>query len=171
MEVQNIIATTDLGCQLNLNDIALKVPKAKYNPLKFAGLTLRIREPKATAQLFQNGKMVCLGTKTLADLDQAGREFVRFLTLLGYPAKFTSFTVCNMVGSADAKFRIDVENLSDENGGFFAPELFPALNYRLNNITFLIFHSGKVVATGAKKQEEIDDTYVNIYAMLEKYKK
>jgi hypothetical protein len=61
-EINNIVSTVELDCKLNLKEIALQVDNVKYNPKKFTGLIMKIREPKATALIFPNGKMVCLGT-------------------------------------------------------------------------------------------------------------
>ena len=171
MEIRNIVATADLGCSLNLKDINLKVPSTKYNPTKFPGLVLRIKNPKATAQLFTTGKIVCLGTKSIADLQKAGREFTRLLTYLGYEASFNGFTVKNMVGSCDVGFKINIEQMADTYGGIYAPEMFPALDYRIERATLLIFHSGKLIITGTKTQEEIAEAFAKIYPIMQKCQK
>ena len=131
MEVHNIASLTDLGCQLNLKDIKLKVPKAKYNPHRFSGLSLKIDYPKATAQLFGTGKMVCVGTKSVADLDLAGKEFCRLLTYLGYPTIFNGFTITNMVASCDVGFKICLEPLNIFCKGVYEPELFPGMKLKI----------------------------------------
>ena len=161
MEIQNIVATTDFGCRLDLHHIKQNIPETKYNPNKFNGLTLRIKG--ATAQLFGTGKCVCLGTKTKFDLDLAGHEFARILNCLGYNASFNKFAIKNLVASVDVGFKIRVEILTV---GIYNPELFPALQYKLENVTFLVFHSGKVIATGAKQEEEIKNAYNKLYPAL-----
>ncbi len=171
MELRNIIGTTDMGCKLNLKSLSLQIPAAKYNPDRFSGLTLRITSPKATAHFFSTGKLVCLGTASLEQLQEAGKSFSRILILLGYNAKFTEFAVKNMVGSCDAGFRINLEELVDNYGGIFEPEMFPALQYSMDNITLLIFHSGKIIATGAKSKEAIDKVYDKILPVLMNYQK
>ncbi|KAL6956322.1 hypothetical protein U1Q18_050216 [Sarracenia purpurea var. burkii] len=45
-----------------LNTITFGV-NVEYNPLKFEALTMRIRNPKSSANIFTSGKMICLGTK------------------------------------------------------------------------------------------------------------
>ena len=163
MEVRNIIATTDFGCRLKLMDINLSIPETKYNRSKFSGLTLWIENPKATAQIFSTGKIVCLGTKSETELHLAGHEIANILIKLGYDAVFTGFTIHNMVGSCDVGFKIELETIV---GGIYTPELFPALNYKLDNVTLLVFHSGKIIATVAKTKEEIEKTYDKIFPIL-----
>jgi transcription initiation factor TFIID TATA-box-binding protein len=50
----------------------------------------------------------------------------------------------------------------------YEPELFPGLIYRMKNpkITFLIFASGKLVITGAQKEEDIYTAFNNIKCFL-----
>ena len=65
--LQNIVATVNLGCKLELKKIAMGARNAEYNPKRFAAVIMRIREPKTTALIFASGKMVrlqCLSNLT-----------------------------------------------------------------------------------------------------------
>ena len=62
--IQNIVVTANLSCPLNLRQIALQVMNTYYEPKKFTGLVMRIKEPKTTALIFNTGKIVVLGAKT-----------------------------------------------------------------------------------------------------------
>lgn len=55
---QNVVATVNLECKLDLKAIALHARNAEYNPKRFAAVIMRIREPKSTALIFASGKMV-----------------------------------------------------------------------------------------------------------------
>ena len=55
--LQNIVATVNLGCKLDLKKIALTAKNAEYNPKRFAALIMRIREPRTTALIFSSGKI------------------------------------------------------------------------------------------------------------------
>ena len=70
IKVQNIVATSDLKNDINLNSIAitLGLENVEYEPEQFPGLVYRIREPKAVALLFTPGKVVCTGTKNVEDI-------------------------------------------------------------------------------------------------------
>jgi transcription initiation factor TFIID TATA-box-binding protein len=52
--LQNIVATVNLGCTLNLKQITLHARNAEYNPKRFAAVIMRIREPKTTALIFRH---------------------------------------------------------------------------------------------------------------------
>ena len=64
--VQNIVASGDIGFDLNLNKQAIKLRNTEYEPEQFPGLVYKLNEPEisATFLLFSNGKIVCTGTKS-----------------------------------------------------------------------------------------------------------
>ena len=62
--LQNVVATVDLGCPLDLKTIAMHARNAEYNPKRFAAAIVRIKDPKTTALIFASGKMVCTGAKS-----------------------------------------------------------------------------------------------------------
>ena len=72
--LQNVVATVDLGCKLDLVAIAQKARNAEYNPKRFAACIIRIREPKTTALLFNSGKMVIAGAKSEEQARLAARK-------------------------------------------------------------------------------------------------
>ncbi|XP_065883449.1 uncharacterized protein [Dysidea avara] len=174
-QLQNIVSTVNLNCQLDLKKIALHARNAEYNPKRFAAVIMRIRDPRTTALIFSSGKMVCTGAKSEDFSRLAARKYARVIQKLGFPAKFTEFKIQNMVGSCDVKFPIRLEGLVVQHQQFcsYEPELFPGLIYRMvkPRIVLLIFVSGKVVLTGAKERGEIYEAFENIYPILKNFKK
>jgi len=173
--LQNIVATVNLDCRLDLKTIALHARNAEYNPKRFAAVIMRIREPKTTALIFASGKMVVTGAKSEDDSKLASRKYARIIQRLGFNAKFTDFKIQNIVGSCDVKFPIRLEGLAFSHGTFssYEPELFPGLIYRMvkPKIVLLIFVSGKIVLTGAKVREEIYSAFEAIYPVLSEFRK
>ncbi|KAF2972847.1 hypothetical protein GQX73_g752 [Xylaria multiplex] len=173
--LQNIVATVNLDCRLDLKTIALHARNAEYNPKRFAAVIMRIREPKTTALIFASGKMVVTGAKSEDDSKLASRKYARIIQKLGFNAKFTDFKIQNIVGSCDIKFPIRLEGLASRHHNFssYEPELFPGLIYRMikPKIVLLIFVSGKIVLTGAKVREEIYQAFEMIYPVLQDFRK
>jgi transcription initiation factor TFIID TATA-box-binding protein len=191
--LQNIVATVNLDCRLDLKTIALHARNAEYNPKRFAAVIMRIREPKTTALIFASGKMVVTGAKSEDDSKLASRKYARIIQKLGFNAKFTDFKIQNIVGSCDIKFPIRLEGLASRHHMFSSyevrlsldiviveactdnhqPELFPGLIYRMMKpkIVLLIFVSGKIVLTGAKVREEIYQAFELIYPVLSDFRK
>ncbi|KAI0263722.1 hypothetical protein BC834DRAFT_290018 [Gloeopeniophorella convolvens] len=176
--LQNIVATVNLDCRLDLKTIALHARNAEYNPKRFAAVIMRIRDPKTTALIFASGKMVVTGAKSEDDSRLASRKYARIVQKLGFDAKFSEFKIQNIVGSCDVKFPIRLEGLAYSHGQFssYEPELFPGLIYRMikPKVVLLIFVSGKIVLTGAKRvkvREEIYTAFNTIYTVLCEFRK
>jgi hypothetical protein len=91
--LQNIVATVNLDCRLDLKTIALHARNAEYNPKRFAAVIMRIREPKTTALIFASGKMVVTGAKSEDDSKLASRKYARIIQKLGFNAKFVGLLV------------------------------------------------------------------------------
>ena len=89
--LQNIVATVNLDCKLDLKTIALHARNAEYNPKRFAAVIMRIRDPKTTALIFSSGKMVVTGAKSEEQSRLAARKYARIIQKLGFPARFTEF--------------------------------------------------------------------------------
>jgi len=85
---QNVVATVNLECKLDLKNIALHARNAEYNPKRFAAVIMRIREPKSTALIFHSGKMVCTGTKSEQEARIASRKYAKILQKLSYAVSF-----------------------------------------------------------------------------------
>ncbi len=85
VQIQNIVATTDLKTELNLNSIAitLGLERVEYEPEQFPGLVYRVMEPKVVALLFGSGKIVCTGAREIPDIDRALSQITKELSEAG----------------------------------------------------------------------------------------
>jgi transcription initiation factor TFIID TATA-box-binding protein len=72
-EVQNIVASADLGQPLNLNAIAVTfgLERVEYEPEQFPGLVYRMAEPRVVILLFGSGKLVCTGARSVQQAEAA----------------------------------------------------------------------------------------------------
>lgn len=61
--IQNIVASGDLKCAIDLNMAAVVMEYSMYEPEVFPGLIYRMQEPYAVFLIFSTGKIVCTGTK------------------------------------------------------------------------------------------------------------
>lgn len=71
IKVQNIVASGQIGMDLNLNILGVKLPHTEYEPEQFPGLVHKLKGTNATFLLFSNGKIVCTGTKTEGEVNEA----------------------------------------------------------------------------------------------------
>ena len=69
--VQNMVGSGDIHIDLNLNELALNLENAEYEPEQFPGLVYKLPGTRANLLLFSNGKIVCTGTKSETRLKEA----------------------------------------------------------------------------------------------------
>ena len=62
--IQNIVASGDLKCSIDLNMAAVVMENSMYEPEVFPGLIYRMADPKTVFLIFSTGKIVCTGGKT-----------------------------------------------------------------------------------------------------------
>jgi transcription initiation factor TFIID TATA-box-binding protein len=81
IEVQNIVASSDLESEINLNAIAvtLGLDRVEYEPEQFPGLVCRIDEPRVVVLLFGSGKLVCTGARKPSDVEVAVKKITQEL--------------------------------------------------------------------------------------------
>ncbi len=165
-KIQNIVATTDLGKPVPLTKLARTQPNTEYNPETFPGLVLRIKEPKSAVLVFSSGNLVCTGTKSTAQVKSVVQEVIKQLKKIN--VKITTkpkITVQNIVasGSIDLKLNLNFLALEMDNTEY-EPEQFPGLVYKLEepNATFLLFTNGKLVCTGTKNRQQLEDSMTQL---------
>jgi transcription initiation factor TFIID TATA-box-binding protein len=179
LSVQNIVATASLGKPVSLTKLARTQTNTEYNPEQFPGLVLRIKKPKSAVLVFSSGNLVCTGTKSIAQVKEVINQVIKQLRRIN--VKITDkpkITVQNIVasGSIDLKLNLNFLALALQNTEY-EPEQFPGLVYKLiePNATFLLFSNGKLVCTGTKNKQQLDESMVilnkNIKEVLEQHKK
>ena len=174
VKIENIVATVILENTLDLNLIEARIPDVDYNPDQFPGLVYRLQSPKITALVFKSGKMVVTGAKSVKQLVWAVKTILKkFITkgiaIQGRP----QIQIQNIVASANLNVLVDLEKAAFVlPHSMYEPEQFPGLIYRMEKprVVLLIFSSGKMVITGAKREEEVHEAVKNIFEILQKNK-
>jgi len=168
--IENIVATVILQHPLDLNLIEARIPEVEYNPDQFPGLVYRMQNPKVTALIFKSGKMVVTGTKSVNQLVYAVKRILKSLIDKGIEIRGRpQIQLQNIVASANLHVIIDLEKAAQElERSMYEPEQFPGLIYRMNRprVVLLIFSSGKMVITGAKREHEVEEAVQTIYRIL-----
>ena len=70
-KIENIVASANLGMELDLYSLGRKVPNIEYEPEQFPGAILKLKEPKSSLLLFKNGKIICTGCNTEKEVKYA----------------------------------------------------------------------------------------------------
>lgn len=79
--IQNIVATSDVGSILDLNNVAmtLRLDRVEYEPEQFPGLVYRMDDPHVVMLLFGTGKIVCTGANNPKDAERAVDKIIEVL--------------------------------------------------------------------------------------------
>ena len=173
IKIQNIVASASLDQKINLLDIMKVFRNVEYRPKQFPGLVFRLKRPKTATLIFGSGRMVCTGAKSEKEARSAVMKVVRELkangiVIIGKP----KIVIQNMVSSADLHGKIDLETASDiMDNVMYEPEQFPGMIYRMTEpkVVLLVFASGKLVITGAKREEQVHEAVEKIRATLIDY--
>ena len=159
--VENIVASTSFADKLDLDVIAQSLEETEYEPEQFPGLVYRIKNPKTATLLFRSGKANCTGAKNIEDVRTAIDIIAEKLKKLGMNVyKDLEIVVQNIVAISDLGGELNLNEVAMALGLEnieYEPEQFPGLVYRIREpkVAMLLFGSGKIVCTGARKTSDV----------------
>jgi len=166
-KIENVVATVtvEITEKIDLNQIARKHAEVEYNPERFPGLVMRIEKPRATILIFSTGKMVVTGLRKASEAERVVDKVVKNIRKAGIKLANPEITIQNIVASGDLHTNIDLNMAAIVmEYAMYEPEVFPGLIYRMQDpkTVFLIFSTGRIVCTGAKKKEIVRDAVMKL---------
>ena len=172
INIENVVASTGIGQELDLQSVAMDLEGADYDPEQFPGLVYRTQHPKSAALIFRSGKIVCTGAKSTDDVHESLQIVFNKLRELQIEVDDDpEIVVQNIVTSADLGRNLNLNaiavGLGLENTEY-EPEQFPGLVYRLDepSVVALLFGSGKLVITGGKQPVDAEHAVDKITEQL-----
>jgi transcription initiation factor TFIID TATA-box-binding protein len=173
IEIQNVVASATIADELDLNALAAALQDAEYEPTRFPGLVLRMQDPKTAALLFRSGKMVCTGAKVVSDVAKAIKNVCDRIEKAGVNSihRDPKIDIQNIVATSNLGAELNLNAVAIGLGleqVEYEPEQFPGLVYRMKDpkVVLLLFGSGKLVCTGARKPEDAETAVGKIDAEL-----
>lgn len=171
INIENVVASATLDQNLDLEAIIRLFPNVEYRPEQFPGLVYRLRKPKTATLIFGSGKMVCTGAKSEKEARKAVLRVIEDLRKNGIiGAGKLHIQIQNIVASAGLGGTIDLEKSTYMlERTMYEPEQFPGLIYRMDEpqVVMLLFASGKLVCTGAKKESDVTEAVYKLQRILE----
>ena len=171
ISIVNVVASASVDQRIDLNEITKKFPDTEYHPEQFPGLVFRIKSPKTATLIFSSGKMVCTGAKSEEQSISAVNSVVQKLRKGEIKIKNDPvITIQNIVASVNLGGKVHLEKTARSlPRSMYEPEQFPGLIHRMLDpkTVILIFATGKLVCTGAKKESDVYRSVHNLHTMLE----
>ena len=171
VSVENVVASASVDQKIDLIDVTKKFPDTEYHPEQFPGLVFRLKNPRTATLIFRTGKMVCTGAKSEEMAIKAVRTVVQKLRKGGIKIKKDAVIVVqNIVAAINLGGKIHLERAARTlPRSMYEPEQFPGLIHRMLDpkTVILLFASGKLVCTGAKKETDVYRSVHNLHALLE----
>ncbi|MDD5023041.1 MAG: TATA-box-binding protein [Candidatus ainarchaeum sp.] len=175
--ITNMVASANLGLELDLFDLAQKIKEVEYEPEQFPGAILKFKDPKASLLLFKNGKVVCVGCKNRGVIKKTIEKTIKMLT--PYSTKIIrqkkpKIEITNIVASAELNLNLDLYKVAYQLDNVeYEPEQFPGaiLKFTDPKASLLLFKNGKIICAGAKTEEEIQKTINKAKKLLKTLKK
>jgi transcription initiation factor TFIID TATA-box-binding protein len=179
IRVVNIVVSSSLGHDIPLEKMAATLSNTEYNPEQFPGLVIRIKEPKTSALIFNSGKIVCTGARTLDEVQRSIKQIIKSLEKINIKITIEpKATIQNIVAAGGVGMDLNLNVLAMKlQNTEYEPEQFPGLVYKINvepkgekafRATFLLFSNGKVVCTGTKSEKQVHQA---LDALIENLKK
>jgi transcription initiation factor TFIID TATA-box-binding protein len=79
IHIQNVVASVELGGEIDLENVVYKLKRVMYEPEQFPGAVYRMDEPKVVFLIFAAGKLVCVGAKKEQDVYDAVNNIQKLL--------------------------------------------------------------------------------------------
>jgi transcription initiation factor TFIID TATA-box-binding protein len=79
IHIQNVVASVELGGEIDLENVVYKLNRVMYEPEQFPGAVYRMDEPKVVFLIFSAGKLVCVGAKKEQDVYDAVNNIQKLL--------------------------------------------------------------------------------------------
>jgi transcription initiation factor TFIID TATA-box-binding protein len=171
-KIVNVVATASLNQELSFVKLR-EFEEIFYNPELYGGRVAYFKTDPMIGRisLFSTGKMISVGTKTKKDaffeLELAERFLVQKRLVEHTQLKPQ---IHNIVATLDVEKSLNLEKIAESPKVIYEPEQFPAIILHLEQpykASILIFSSGKIVITGLKSSEEIDQTIAQVLKFID----
>ena len=178
--ITTLFCTANLGCTVNLREICQKTWNVKYCHRRSIA-TLRIRNPMATAQIYQSGKMIVSGIRSESEGRMVVRKFARIVqkTDSDCKVKLRAFKVRSIAGDYHFQFKsmIELDEFAHRVGKGpcyeqeMTPNHFTYYPVQGRNIAVSVYTTGYVKISGGRSMQEMKEIFRSVHGHLVDYKR
>ena len=83
-DIENIIASTKIDAEIDLEKVAEALENCEYNPASFPGVIFRFKSPRVVVLIFDDGKIMCTSARAVEDVEQVFDETIKLLSEKGF---------------------------------------------------------------------------------------
>lgn len=171
--IVNISCSFQLESRVDF-EILQKTLNCKPVKKKFKAIVFKIESPKATFNIYENGKVILCGIKNDQDIYLA----IKLLTeKLEKSNNYFNLKINNKVLSGQFRSSINLKKIYNTlNGKYFnkyfpsyEQEIFPGLiiHHRNSKIRMTMFRNGKYFLTGSNEENEIVEIFNEINKLIQ----
>ena len=182
LKIAMIVMTCDINMNLNLFKISRNNINCHYDQARFAAAILRLQSDTCTptALIFETGKIVLSGTKSLKQCDKYIAEILCILRRFYPNADVVSKRIVNITATSGINKKlilneIEKNTIASQNpwNTLYCAESFPGLNHKIsqmeNNVKIVTFSSGKFNIVGSKSIDELDRAFTYAKEWISKH--
>ena len=166
MKIVNITATVQMEREFDLDSLVNSLPNAE---MSIQWVKLRMPPKNNYVAFYPSGKFLITGVKSNQELNEVAENVVIFLKEHEIDNNIKGITINNYVLIDKLDFEVNLDDLIvklDSTNATYEPEQFIGLSFKdENNITFTLFHSGKINITGVKSLENLEEK-INSFKQL-----
>lgn len=161
--ITNIVCNADLQCPIDLKLLTLRCGNITYNPQNFSAAIWRHKRIGGTCMVFDNGKIMVNGkVNSTKEAKQRLRRYARLIQKLGWKIYLKQIVISTISAFFKLDGPVDVLKLVPYYNGAYESELFPAAMFVKDSIHFTCFHTGSVLMTGIKHEQQFYTTVIPV---------
>lgn len=172
-KVVNVVASTSINKEIDLNAVHEDLDSTKYNPEDFPGL---VYEDDISSLVFNTGKIVTTGGNTIQETKDGAEAVIEAMRGIGIEINDDDYEVKveNIVSDSDFEQDLNLHAIAIAFGFEnveYEPEQFPGLIYRLDepDVCVLLFSTGKAVVTGGNEIGDAEDALDKVNERLDDF--
>ena len=158
MKIVNLTSTVIMEKGFDLDELYNKLPNSEKTHV---WIKARIPPYEKYTAFYPSGKFLVTGVKNYEELNNVINNVVDYLKNHNIDNEIKTIQINNHVLTDDLEKDVDLNDLTiklSSNNVSYEPEQFPGLIFKdENNITFMLFSSGKINITGVKSLDNIDE--------------
>lgn len=164
-----MVATFDLQCHVDLKAVAFGVRVAEYNPRKHSSVSMRLRDPRATALVRASGKVSIAAKATEEELKSSAKKVARLIQRCGHEgkARFCSYRVVSILAKARFGFPVRLDALAEEwpRNAVYEPEVYCSCVFRTiePKVSYNVTSGGMVTISGLREMAKIREAMHRLY--------